>query len=474
MCNYLKQLKTSQKLVFGLILGIVGLLLAGSVFAYTNYLFIDWFNEYDIGPLRDQGGWSHYGYGWEVQDDYVFEGAKAIKCEITTGESCSGEKTVNQSDTGKMTAMVYIEDQETNKQGMRIELYQGGTKKLDFSIQEVEGEMRVYGETFDFAYIQIGTITTFGAWFPVEIEWANGSPDSWRFRWEDNDWTEWYEGRTWSYLDKVGLSGTMAGSPARGIVFIDTIDKEIVELEMIIQGLLPESGTEITDLDQNLIVKYQGFDWEIYSGFVVNFRDDKIGGLGNSQGFIADDLNPAGTGQVEVNLQDFEFDTNGQWHLTGSGFGTHLDIEGGMFLTTRGYIDFWTEELVSPSYYLTINVEALPTPYTFTDPDDWYSTSVLRFDTPTGFFTSFVGLMTPVFEKVGEFGIRTQTMFDQKEAYDKGYALGEIFPLINGYIEKIDLFFGGFPLASFLKYLILVMSAIFIVRTVMKFIPFLG
>lgn len=243
---------------------------------------------------------------------------------------------------------------------------------------------------------------------------------------------------------------------------------------MRIWGIDPATGTEITDLNTEIEIGYEGFDWEIYEGFMVNFRDNKLGVVVNSIQFLADDLDPSGTGEKIINLQDFNFDSNGIWDLTGFGFGTHLDIEGGMFITTRGWIDFWTDDLIDPPYYLTINVEGLPDPYVFTEPEDWYSTNVERFDTPTTLFTSFVGLLSPIFEKVGDFGIRAQAMFDQNEAYDRGYSLGEIFPLLNGYIQKIDQFFGGFPLVSFFKYLILVMLAIFIIRVVMKFIPFFG
>lgn len=241
-----------------------------------------------------------------------------------------------------------------------------------------------------------------------------------------------------------------------------------------IKGISPESETEITDLNTNLTIQYKNFDWDIYAGFVVNFRDLKLGVASNSKQFLADNLDPSGTGTEIINLQDFGIDTNGSWALTGLGFGSHLDIEGGMFLTTRGYVDFWTDELVLEPYSLIFNVEGLPSPYTFTNPNDWYSANQERFDTPTAFFTSTTGFMAPLFENISDFALRLQNMFNKKEAYDRGFALGEVFPLINAYIQKIDLFFGGFPLASFFKYLILVMLAIFLIRIIFKFIPFFG
>lgn len=257
-------------------------------------------------------------------------------------------------------------------------------------------------------------------------------------------------------------------------------DKSFLEIlgplsqEVYIEGFSPASTTEITDLDQNITIKYYNFDWEIYNGFIVSFIDDKLGVVAESQQFLADDLSPTGSGQVVVNLQDFNIDTNGKWYLTALGFGTELDIQGGMFLTTRGYVDFWTDELVDPEYYLLINIEGFASPYTFTDPEDWYGVNVDRFDTPTDFFYDFVGLLTPIFEKISDFNLRSQSFFDKLESYDRGYALGEIFPLATGYVKKIESFFGGFPLIQFFIYAILTIIAIFIIRMTIKFIPFIG
>jgi hypothetical protein len=242
-------------------------------------------------------------------------------------------------------------------------------------------------------------------------------------------------------------------------------------------GISPLTGIEITDLTATFEFGYSSFDFDTssgYAGFVVNFKDNKIGANANSIQYLKNNLDPSGSGTKIITLSDFGFDSNGIWKFTGLGFGTHLDIEGGMFLTGRGYVDFWTDDLATPDYTLLINVPTLPTPYSFSEPTAWYETHQSRFATPTAFFADFVNLISPIFENVGEFGVRAQEFFNKTEAYDRGYALGAVFPIIGGYIQKIDLFFGGFPLASFLIYLILVMAGIFIIRVVMKFIPFFG
>lgn len=283
-----------------------------------------------------------------------------------------------------------------------------------------------------------------------------------------NTW-EPYRAYQWYVCD----DNTFNNCGANYTIYFD--ENGFVVYPLKIYGSSPASGTTITDFESpSLSITYQGFDWDIYDGFVVNFRDDVIGVAAKSIQFLAEDLDPSGNGTEVINLADFEIDENGKWYLTALGFGADLDIQGGMFLTTRGYVDFWSDELVDPEYYLNINVAGLPTPYTFDEPETWYSENVLRFDSPTTFFTSFTDIFGPIFEKIAEFGNRILPMFNQTEAYDRGYALGEIFPIARGYISKIDMFFGGFPLASFLTYIILIMLGIFIFRIIMKFIPFLG
>jgi len=244
--------------------------------------------------------------------------------------------------------------------------------------------------------------------------------------------------------------------------------------DLKIWGIDPVSGTEITTMDATLTIGYQGFDWAEYKGFSIAFKDERLGTSSNTKIYEAEDLEEDGNGEIEVNLTDFGIDRNGKWYLTGLAFGSHLDIEGGMFLTTRGYIDFWSDELVIDEYYLDVNIVDLPEFYPVSDFDIWYSENVEEFATPTAMAMSMTGFMIPIFQTIGEFNSRAQEMFDTSEAYDRGYALGEVFPLISGYVNSIGIFFGGFPILSFFKYIIILMFGIFLIKAILKFIPFFG
>lgn len=224
------------------------------------------------------------------------------------------------------------------------------------------------------------------------------------------------------------------------------------------------------DLEGN----YYDIDPSIYTGILFNFKDDKLHASTNSYNLTPTATNETGTGSFSIPFSEFGFDTNGHWDLHALAYGTALDIESGMFLTTRGYVDVFSEELVDPAYYLIFNVSGFAEPFVMQDATEWYSENVLDYENPTDLFITFTGYFQPYFEKIGGFGSAIMSYFNLNEAYDRGYGLGEVFPLMSGYIHKIEFFFGGFPIFTFLKYIILTLSGIFVVRTILKFIPFIG
>jgi len=426
------------------------------VFGGTPFI-VDDFEEYANGNLTGQGDWEELAGGYDplqVNVDKAQSGDKSVRdTNAWSGNIRSRSNVIN----GTQSFWIYF----TNNNAITYGLWKDAVRKFYIHNETATKIIKISSSGALCNYTE-------NEWTSFQVEWDGGTGKI-RYNCNFEGWSDWGNYGAFGigdYINKLSIASYKLN-------YCDNLAGEFVpELEII--GISPNSGSEITSFDTNLTIEYRYFDWDIYDGFIVNFIDNKIGSLGNSVLFEKDDLDPSGTGQKTIGLTDFGIDSNGRWDLTGLGFGTKLDIEGGMFLTTRGYIDFWTDELVKETYYLIINVEGLPEFYTFTDAPTWYGANVDRFDTPTAFFTSFISLMTPTFEKLGEFGRKTLTLFDSNESYDRGYALGEIFPLINAYIKKIDLFFGGFPLASFFKYLILLMFAGFIIRTILKFIPMLG
>jgi len=466
------------KSVFGGFLVVVGILLP--LLALAVNIFSDDFEAYNLGSIAGQGYWqSGGGENFQVQDVFYHGGVQAISS--TEWPGAVNKKYVgvgNGMAEGIISFWWYPTDVKGGSPSMFVALraYSPANGMSDnFANIRVIKSDEIYK-------LQIQEMTVPFNWFDV----AEVSLEEWHFLSLKFDFgTETYsikldnEARSndyptgsyapWNEMNVLLIYSTQWKS------YIDDIsDEEGGPLELEIKGISPASGTEITDLDTNLTIEYIGFDWEIYDGFIVNFREDKLGEVALSLLYEQDELEESGNGQKTINLESFGISRNGKWYLTALGFGVRLDVEQGMFLGPRGYIDFWTDELVLDPYYLIFNVEDLPPPFTFTDPEDWYGTNVERFASSTALFSNFVGFLAPTFEKISDLALRTETMFDKQQAYDRGYALGSVFPIAENYIKKIDGFFGGFPLATFFKYLILVMVAIFVIRAVFKFIPFFG
>jgi len=441
-----------------LVLLIVLILIGKKVFGF----FETSFETCDLGELNGQCGWSGFN-GLEVVSNTAYDGVKSVK---GNGGQAKHFGTLGYSDY----LAIRIKTDDTfvseNKQTI-LGFFKDSTPYQYFTLK---------GTNF---YKTASTTAP-------NLLFENVSPNTWQtfyFEWNGNDYkfkvglneqsSDWFNGEVqWTN----GLDGFwIQSSGCEGHIYYDYITEEqqIAE-EPLIYGDSPESGTEITNLDTDIIIKYEGFDWDIYSGFTLVMKEHNSKISSKALIYQSDDLDENGSGQVPVSGRMFGIDVNSRWDLEAIAFGSQLDVEGGMFLTGLGYVDFYTENLVYPDYYLNFNVEGLAQLYPFSEPENWYLENVDRFSEPTEFFTAVIGLVSPIFQKVGEFGTRTQIIFSTADAYQRGYALGEVFPKIKGYTEKISEFFGGFPIVSFFIAIILIMSAIFIIRLIMKFIPFFG
>lgn len=482
MCFHLKQsnkgLYSNFKALYGVVLGVLillGVLIPLFVFGNGDFI-IDDFESYNLGDLVGQGDWTGNAGYFNVTTALPFAGEKSIK----SAWSIQGFKGVTKTPvegkaTGVISVAVYVENcyDAEHDTCVMLNLYGDGIP-LGASVLTAQGGNPLsFGSTrYNEDFILVTPNITKLAWHLIQIDF-NALAWTYRMKIDSNDWSDYIDLGHPEEKDFINEIDAFKVTAYWSKYYFDEIGGEYIP-ELGIEGLAPDSGTEITDFDDTLTIKYSNFDWDIYDGFIVNFKDDYLDFLANSVLFEADDLDASGTGEEIISLEDFGIDSNGKWNLTALGFGSELDIQGGLFLTSRGYINFWTGELVKEPYHLIINVEGLPEIYTFSDADEWYSANVERYASSTALFTSFVGLTSEMFQKVGEFANRSSNLFDKNESYERGYALGEIFPLINGYISKIDIFFGGFPLASTFKYLILLMFAGFIIKTVFKFIPLFG
>lgn len=233
-------------------------------------------------------------------------------------------------------------------------------------------------------------------------------------------------------------------------------------------GISPNSATEITDLDTNFTFGWEGLDY--YDGLLISFYDKGTRIHSNAKRFETDVI--GFEGQNVINLQNFVFDTNADWYFHALAFVEQPEVSEGMFLTGR-YITEYTYNVVSPEYFLTINIEGFPVFFEMEDWETWYGEHAEKFEAPTPLFERVALLFTPTFENIGEFGHRISAYFEIDKAYSRGYELGSAVPIFSYYISSIEMFFGGLPIVKLFLMTLLLMVGIFLFKIIMRFIPFL-
>lgn len=239
------------------------------------------------------------------------------------------------------------------------------------------------------------------------------------------------------------------------------------EPETSVWGDDPASGTEITDLDTTITVGYEGL--ADYDSVYITFRHPPTGIFTGAKVYEIDDIGDSG--DLEINLQDFDIEKNGNWYLHAVAVREGYQIEQGMFLSGYGWI--WSEDLTAGDYYLDINIEGFEEIFAMSDFNSWYDENS-KFDEPTAMFSAISGFFEPIFSTIGEFGSRIQDYFDTNTAYAKGEGIGRAIPFFAYYVEQVAVFMGGFPLMNWLLVIILFLVGIFIFRVILKFIPFFG
>lgn len=219
----------------------------------------------------------------------------------------------------------------------------------------------------------------------------------------------------------------------------------------------PASASTITNLLTDLEVSFSSINHNTFAYMVLEFYDNKIGETSQSYTYAI----TADNGDFVVPLSTFNFTKNGDW-------------------TLRASIEYWGDygNLIfdlspSPPYYLTLDIEGLPTPYAFTSFDDWYDTNVSEYEAPSAWTENLVGFLQPMLEKIGEFGNRITDYLNVSDAYDKGFKIGGVFPVVIAYVNKINLFFGGFPIVQFFQWSIVAMVGIFAIKVILKLLSFI-
>lgn len=221
-------------------------------------------------------------------------------------------------------------------------------------------------------------------------------------------------------------------------------------------GISPESGTTITNLEDEFIVGWENLP-EGTNFIILNFINEATGITEGSGAFFITQT----SGEKTFTFSNFNFEKNGLFRLFAGG-----GIKLGLII-----LPVWIE--VSPAYYINLNIEGYPGYFQMPDWLDWYHANAM-FDEPTDIFSVIGGFMGPLYDKIGEFGDRAATFLNTDDAYNYGYNLGLVFPTLRHYVNAIEVFFGGFPIITIFLVVLILLLAIFIFRLILKFIPGLG
>ena len=226
----------------------------------------------------------------------------------------------------------------------------------------------------------------------------------------------------------------------------------------------PTNAGTITDPTVNLTGSWVAINPAMYHAIRFYWKYTGNGVDTISTGKIIPITTSSGT--FSIPLSEFDFDYNGDWVLTAV-----ADLKAPQlsdFIQTSNIID-------PAGYHLNINFSTLTAPFTFSDWDTWYSTnSSGGYSVPTNFGNEFTGFFTPIFENAFRFANAVLKYFDVGQAEAQGAKLGGALPIADAYVSKLDIFFGGFPLMTLFKFTLIILLAIFVIRTVFKFIPFFG
>lgn len=232
--------------------------------------------------------------------------------------------------------------------------------------------------------------------------------------------------------------------------------------EFRVFGVSPASGTTITDLSDEIVIGWEGFDeWyqNVYGKISVHFRNEKTG-----ISLPAVWIEPATStsGQKTFTFSDFGLDyANADWHLFAraiSGYPWYL----------------MTGDVVSPKYYVKIDIEGQEVLFEMSDWETWYAEKSDKYDTPTEAFSTLAGLVEPIFSQIGNFGGIIIDFLDITEARETGENLAIAIPVLRQYVDEIENLFKGFPVIKiFLLCMVFIIGA-FIVKLILKFIPFFG
>jgi hypothetical protein len=421
-------------------------------------VFTDNFEGYNLGYLGNQGTWWS-GSSWQVESSFKYSGNRALSCVHNSGIGCRSRNNGTPETTGTGSYFFFIDPTSGT----------GHNETLDTLILNHDesygcGYFGIYSPSGSSHYTLEDDNTqtiSMNAWHLLTWEWSGTSV---KYKVDSGAWTTpracW--GNTPKAIDQFRFDTENSSDATFYIDDIGAIES-IPPPTPGVSITAPSNTSTVTSSTTNITGTFTAISPTIYHDLELSFTSGALGEA-STPVFISDLSD--GSGSFSIPISQFSLPSNGKWYL--KAHATYKNTQLSEMLIS--------DDLISPSgYYINLNINGLNTAYQFTNFNTWYSqNSAGGYSAPSDFANSITDFFTPIFERAGGFANQVIQYFNSNEAYDKGNQLGLVFPTTQAYINKINIFFGGFPLIQFFEFSIVVMLGIFIIRTIFKFIPFFG
>jgi hypothetical protein len=285
---------------------------------------------------------------------------------------------------------------------------------------------------FDFEHwiAQAGTgyETTLGHYWIEEYAWPYTSPDAYYY----------------TNLNRTAVGVWSIGEPPPTYPLI-TISS-------------PANNSIVTNAADTISISWANIDHTTYPDFYVDFED-----LSTYEGSInVINTLSADSGTLVIPFADFAISHKGSWQL--SAWAASAD---GLTILPLTYTP----------YSLDFELSTLPPPFSLQTFPDWYAANISDTTSPAAWTIYMDNFTQPIFLKIGQFGQWITNYMNITDAYTKGFTWGGYLPITQAYVDKINLFFGGFPLMTIFEWCIGIMVAIFALKAILKLlglIPFIA
>lgn len=411
----------------------------------------DDFDTYNTGALYPQSIWADWGgYNDPVVNTTLFVSSpNSIFTE--TNQYMRGYATGTAVESGSVKISFYsVDGIVACPRGTFLQVgtgAYGGERIGTIEVKTIGSDCKVIGDNLYEDYIVLGDFT-FDIWHTFEIEWDKDT-HSVRYKYDTGSWTAWRVKEVFEHADAIVLSTGVAGSRD----YFDNLEAGAPPTppELRVWGVSPESGTTATSTATNFTIGWEGFDFEdIYTDFVFSFYEENTEIIVGS--VIYTPTTTAGT--YTLPFSSFGFDKNGKYYLKAKARSPLWE-----------YTAYYTSDLVSPEWWINFNVSGWEAVFEMPEFESWYA-STSKFATSTAIFTGITTFLSPIMNKLGEFGNKVVEFLDLEEAYDRGYDLGKIIPTFRHYVSGIEVFFGGFPIIQIFLAFIVILLGVFVVRLI--------